>query len=245
MPANSMFLCLIQDSVKVRCVGGKKGEMEQERRQWSRIRPTQLVYIELGTDNGGMVRDISESGIGFCAVSPVAVGEKITFVLTPHGERHLEGIAELIWTDVTRKVGGLRFLEVSDEFRRELHSWLRGNSVPVASVAQHAPAAATPMDRMEQPPRETLRANAMRIAVDAAAPVKTKEPAPRKSVDTPVLTYGVSEIISREVKPRLPKPAIVEQAREASHRGATNVLRAAGAIFVLLLLGVFFFFRQG
>ena len=244
----------------MRCVGGKKGEMEQERRQWTRIRPTQLVYVELGTDNGGMVRDLSESGIGFCAVSPVAVGEKITIVFTPHGERQLEGIAELAWTDVTGKVGGLRFLEVSDEFRRELHSWLRGNSVPVASVAQHAPAAATPMDRMEQPPRETLRellkpakegqfktlrANAMRIAVDAAAPVKKKEPAPRKSVDTPVLSYGVSEIISREVKPRLPKPAIVEQAREASHRGATNVLRAAGAIFVVMLLVILFLFRQG
>src|SRR6202521_5880454 len=197
-------------------MGGKKGEMEQERRQWSRIRPTQLVYIELGTDNGGMVRDISESGIGFCVVSPVAVGEKITFVFPQHGARQLEGMAELIWRDVSGKVGGLRFLEVSDEFRRELHSWLRGNSVPVASVAQHAPAAATPMDRMEQPPRETrrellkpaiegqfktLRANAMRIAVDAAAPVKMKEPAPRKSAANPVLSYGVSEIISREAKP--------------------------------------------
>jgi hypothetical protein len=234
--------------------------MEQERRQWTRIRPTQLVYVEMGTDNGGMVRDISETGIGFCAVSPVAVGEKITFVFTPDGERQLEGNAELAWTDVTGKVGGLRFLEVSDEFGGELHSWLRRNTVPVGSVAQHALAAATPMDRMEQPPRETprellkpakegqfktLRCNAMRIAVDAAAPVKKKEPAPRKSVDTPVLSYAVSEIISREVKPRLPKPAIVEHAREASRRGATNVVRAAGAMFVVMLLGILFLFRQG
>jgi hypothetical protein len=234
--------------------------MEQERRQWTRIRPTQLVYVEMGTDNGGMVRDISETGIGFCAVSPVAVGEKITFVFTPDGERQLEGNAELAWTDVTGKVGGLRFLEVSHEFGGELHSWLRRNTVPVGSVAQHALAAATPMDRMEQPPRETprellkpakegqfktLRCNAMRIAVDAAAPVKKKEPAPRKSVDTPVLSYAVSEIISREVKPRLPKPAIVEHAREASRRGATNVVRAAGAMFVVMLLGILFLFRQG
>lgn len=234
--------------------------MEQERRQWTRIRPTQLVYVEMGTDNGGMVRDISETGIGFCAVSPVAVGEKITFVFTPDGERQLEGNAELAWTDVTGKVGGLRFLEVSDEFGGELHSWLRRNTVPVGSVAKHALAAATPMDGMEQPPRETprellkpakegqfktLRCNAMRIAVDAAAPVTKKEPAPRELVDTPVLSYAVSEIISREVKPRLPKPAIVEHAREASRRGATNVVRAAGAMFVVMLLGILFLFRQG
>ncbi len=234
--------------------------MRQERRQWTRIRPTQLVYVELGADNGGMVRDISETGIGFCAVSAVAGGEKITFVFTLEAERRLEGNAESAWTDVTGKVGGLRFLEVSDEFRRELHGWLRGNSVPAGSVAQHAPVAATPMDRMERPPREplrellkpakegqskALRANAMRLAIDAAAVAEKKEPARRKPLDTPVLSYEVSEIISREVKPRLPKPAIVEQARETSPRGDANVLSAASAMFVVILLVILFLFPQG
>ncbi len=234
--------------------------MRQERRQWTRIRPTQLVYVELGADNGGMVRDISETGIGFCAVRAVAGGEKITFVFTLEAERRLEGNAQSAWTDVTGKVGGLRFLEVSDEFRRELHGWLRGNSVPAGSVAQHAPAAATPMDRMERPPREplrellkpakeghskALRANAMRLAVDAAAAAEKKEPAPRRPLDTPVLSYEVSEVISREVKPRLPRPAIVEQARETSPRGDANVLRAASAMFVVMLLVILFLFPQG
>ena len=141
------------------------------------------MYVELGADNGGMVLDISETGIGFCAVSAVAGREKITFVFTPDGERRLEGSAESAWTDVTGKIGGLRFLEVSDEFCGELHSWLRGNSVPVGSVTQHVPAAATPMDMMEQLPREPLRellnpaeegqsktlmANAMIITADAS-----------------------------------------------------------------------------
>ncbi len=180
--------------------------MEQERRQWTRTRPTQLMYVELGTDNGGMVLDISETGIGFCAVSAVAGGEKITFVFTADGERRLKGSAESAWTDVTGKIGGLRFLEVSDEFRRELHNWLRGNTVPVGSVTQHVAAATTPKERMGQPPRgplrellkpaeegqsKTLRANAMRIAADA------------------------------------------------------NVLRVAGAMFVVMLVMILFLFRQG
>ena len=234
--------------------------MRQERRQWTRIRPTHLVYVELGADNGGMVRDISETGIGFCAVSAVAGGEKITFVFTLEAERRLEGNAVSAWTDATGKVGGLRFLEVSDEFRGELHSWLRGNSVPAGSAARHAPVAATPMDRMERPPREPLReplkpakegqskaprANAMRLAVDAAPAAEKKEPAPRKPLDTPVLSYELSEIISQEVKPRLPKPAIVEQTKEASRRGDANILRAASAMFVVMLLVILFLFRQG
>lgn len=233
--------------------------MEQERRQSTRIKPTHLVYIELGADNGGMVRDISETGLGFCAVRAVAEVEEIRFVFRPDGERRLEGNAELAWMDVAEKVGGLRFLKVSDEFRGQLHSWLRRNSAAVGSVTQHVPTAATPTERVEQPAGEPLRqllkpakerqskalwVDAMRITTDAAAPTKKKEPPPRRPRNAPVLSYAGSEIISPEVKPRLPKPAIVEQAREAARHGNANVLRAAGAMLVVMLLMILFLFRQ-
>jgi PilZ domain-containing protein len=233
--------------------------MERERRQSTRIRPTQLVYVELGADNGGMVRDISETGIGFCAVRAVAELEEITFVFRLEGERRLEGNAELAWMDVAGKVGGLRFLKVSDEFRGQLYSWLRRNSVPAGSVTHHVPTAATPMERIEQPAREpvrqllkpvtegqskALRVDAMRIATDAAAPAKKKEPSPRRPLNAPVLSYAGSEIISPEVKPRLSKPAVVEQARESARHGIANVLHAAVAMLVVMLLMILFLSRQ-
>jgi PilZ domain-containing protein len=233
--------------------------MKRERRQSTRIKPTQLVYVQLGADNGGMVRDISETGIGFCSVSAVADVEEVTFVLTLNGERRLEGSAKSAWTDASGKFGGLRFLEVSEDFRRYLHGWLRRDSVPVGSVTQHVPAAVTPMERMEQPPHESLkkllkpakeghskalRVNAMSIAADAAAPARKKEPKPRKPRNTPVLSYAGSEINSPEVKPRLAKPAILEQTREAARRGNAKVLRAAGAMIVVMLLMILFLFRQ-
>ena len=233
--------------------------MEQERRQWARIRPPQLVYVELGADNGGMVRDISEAGIGFCAVSAVIGGEKIPFVFTPDGERRLQGNAESAWTDETGKVGGLRFLEVSDEFRGKLHSWLRGNTVTAGSLAQHGPDAATPMDWMEQPPREPLRelpkstsegqskilkANAMRMAVDALAPPEQEEPARKNPPDTLVVLDEVSEISSPGVMSWLTKPALSDEAREVPPRDKGNVWRAAGALFVVMLLVILFLFRQ-
>ncbi len=233
--------------------------MEQERRRFTRIKPTQLVYVELGADNGGMVRDISENGIGFCSVSAVGDVEEVTFVLTMNGEHRLEGSAETAWTDASGKVGGLRFLEVSEEFRRHLHSWLRRNSAAVGSVKQHVPTAATPMERMEQPPREplrqllkpvtegqskALRVNAMRIAADAAAPAKKKEPSPRRPRNAPVLSYAGSEIIPPEVKPQLSRPEIVEQARESARHGNANVSRVVGAMLVVILLMILFLFPQ-
>jgi hypothetical protein len=232
--------------------------MEQERRQCTRIRPTQLVYLELGADNGGMVRDISETGIGFFAMSPLAGGEKIKYIFKPDGVRRLEGKAEVAWADVTGKVGGLRFLDVSDEFRGGLHSWLRGNRALADPEGQHAPPAATSMDRAEQPTREpfkeplkpategqskTLRVAAMRLAAESPAPARKHEPEPRKPQDGPVLSYSVNEIVSREAQ--LPIPTIVELASEASQPRDSNPLRAAGAMFVVMLLVLLFLFRQG
>jgi hypothetical protein len=253
------FLRSLRVLPKVRCLRTKKREMERERRQSTRIKPTQLVYVQLGADNGGMVRDISETGIGFCTVSAVAEVEEITFVLTLNGERRLEGSAEPAWTDASGKVGGLQFRKVSDEFRGRLLSWLRRNTVPVGSVTQHELAPVTPMERMEQPPREplrqllkpakerqskALRVHAMRIAADAAAPAKKEEPPPRKPQNAPVLSYAGNEIISPEVKLRLAKPAIVEQAREATRHGNANVLLAVGVMLVVMLLMILFLFPQ-
>ena len=229
--------------------------MEQERRQWTRIKPTQLVYVELGADNGGMVRDISENGIGFCAVSAVGDAGKIAFSFTPDGERRLAGNAESAWTDETGKVGGLRFLDVSDQFRGDLHNWLGGHRVPAGSVPPHVPAAAAPLDNLEQAPPDVLsespktakegpspRANAMRMAVDAAVPAR-KDPAHRATLDTVVLPDEGNEIGSQEVQARWP-PTIVEEAREASGHRDGMVWRTSGALFLGMLLVVLFLFRQ-
>ena len=104
-----------------------KAPMQTERRKNPRKKPPQLVYLELGADNGGMVRDISADGAGFRAMGPVRSGEKVPFAISLDGRRRLEGQAQLIWVDDSSKAGGLNFSEVSDEFREAVRDWLDGN----------------------------------------------------------------------------------------------------------------------
>ena len=47
----------------------------QDKRSIIRRRTQQLVYLELGKENGGVMLNLSEQGCGFQAITPVKCGE--------------------------------------------------------------------------------------------------------------------------------------------------------------------------
>ena len=84
-----------------------------ERRHSQRSRPEQLVYVELETNNGGMMLNVSEQGFHFRAVSPVPQNGNIRFAFAIDGTRRLEGTGELEWAEENGRVGG--FLGQTDD----------------------------------------------------------------------------------------------------------------------------------
>src|SRR5215475_2107828 len=130
--------------------------MEVTQKQFARKKPDQLVYLELGSGNGGMLLSISEDGFRFRAVSPLRPNGLMPFAFSFDGNRRLQGIGEVEWLEDDGKSGGMRFVEVSPDFRSELDQWLaleppRGRS---GREATSAPAAQP--DTMEKI-REELR----------------------------------------------------------------------------------------
>ncbi|GAC1617268.1 MAG: hypothetical protein PVS2B2_06110 [Candidatus Acidiferrum sp.] len=119
--------------------------MDTERRKTPRTKPEQLIYVEFAHKNGGMVRDFSEDGMGFRCVGPVQHGQKVQFSFSFHAELHLDGEAELIWTDAEGKAGGLRFLNLEGEGRTQIRDWIAGGGY--SSIASEARAAAATMPR--------------------------------------------------------------------------------------------------
>ena len=53
--------------------------MPQERRLSIRKTPDHLAYLSLPSDNGGIVIDVSEGGLGFHAIAPVEADGPIHF----------------------------------------------------------------------------------------------------------------------------------------------------------------------
>src|SRR5271168_5615847 len=104
-----------------------------ERRRSRRRKPAQLVYLEFGRDNGGMVKDVSEDGMRFSLMGPVVVGQTLQFSVNLDASRRIEGQAKMIWTEANGKSGGLSFAELSEPSRQALRAWLAEIDAPLAA----------------------------------------------------------------------------------------------------------------
>ncbi|MGB8848672.1 MAG: PilZ domain-containing protein [Candidatus Acidiferrales bacterium] len=131
--------------------------MVTERRQSPRCKPLGLVYLSLASDNGGIVLDASEDGLQFQAVAPVEHDDGPTplwFTLNPTGR--IETIGEIVWTDESKKTGGLRFTNLEAEARLNIRKWLEqnGSPLPVRSYAPPIPIASSKSAVIEEPPEQ-------------------------------------------------------------------------------------------
>src|SRR5215470_6294821 len=130
--------------------------MEVTQKSFARKKPDQLVYLELGSGNGGMLLSVSEDGFRFRAVSPLRPNGLMPFAFSFDGTRRLQGIGEVEWLEDDGKSGGMRFVEVSPEFRSSLETWLALDSRAGRSSREVTPAEAAPPETMEKI-REELR----------------------------------------------------------------------------------------
>ena len=97
--------------------------LKPERRQSPRMTLEALDYISLDPGNGGIVLNVSDGGLCFHAVAPVQGTGTIRFWFSAEGRR-IEADGELVWTDATRKTGGLRFTAVPAKAREQMRIWM-------------------------------------------------------------------------------------------------------------------------
>src|SRR3974377_305635 len=95
-----------------------------ERRHKLRKRPLRLVYVELVSGNGGMMRDLSEEGFDVRAMMPLRQSEKTTFSFTLGDTLRIEGEGKILWTEEGGRVAGVEFLQISPEMRTNIDDWL-------------------------------------------------------------------------------------------------------------------------
>ena len=116
--------------------------MKQDERSTVRIRTKQLVFVELGHDNGGIMLNLSEDGCAFQAISPVTPG-KTRFAFQIRGGYRIAGDGDVRWIDEPGITGGLQFLNLQGEVRKQIRNWLNDTRAP--------------QEAQEVPPRETRR----------------------------------------------------------------------------------------
>jgi hypothetical protein len=118
--------------------------MPQDRRLSIRKPLDYIAYLSLPPNNGGVVMDVSEGGLGFHAIAPLEADGPIHFRFAIDSANRIRAVGELAWIDETRKVGGLRFTELPDEVREQIRAWAAKSdsrakpSVPVIAAIEPA-----------------------------------------------------------------------------------------------------------
>lgn len=98
--------------------------MSIERRVCTRKTPKHLGYLSLPFNNGGIVLDVSEGGLGFRSIAPVIADGPIHFRFAMDSPERVNAVGELAWKDEDGKTCGLRFTELPGEVRERIRIWI-------------------------------------------------------------------------------------------------------------------------
>jgi len=105
------------------------------RRRHYRQRVQNLAYVRLDQANGGILRDLSESGIAIQAVAPLRVDQQVLLrfeLLNPR--TRIEARGRVAWADPLGQAG-LEFLDIADRPKHLLKEWI---FTQLMATAQHA-----------------------------------------------------------------------------------------------------------
>jgi TonB family protein len=93
-----------------------------------------LAYVELDEGNGGIILNLSEGGLSVQAVTSLMEDflPGVRFQLAETGN-WIEAKARVIWTNQSRKLAGLEFIELSEPSRGQIRDWLNRETVLGAS----------------------------------------------------------------------------------------------------------------
>lgn len=151
-------------------------------RRSARQRVETLMYLDLGSENGGFPINISDDGMSFQGIRPLQVGQEIFITFKLDGSKEsITTKAKIVWLTETRKAGALQYVDMPEDSRRRITEWIALQKEDAATEPSPA--------KVEQPP---------------VASVPESVPNP-----TPVLTKPAAAIIPPS-GPSLPA-AVMEQ----------------------------------
>jgi PilZ domain len=98
--------------------------MKPERRCTYRERPAELSYLQFEPEGGGIVLNASEQGLAFHVAAALRQPGPVQLCVSPNPMHQIKLTAEIVWTDETKKSGGLRFTELTADARTQIRQWL-------------------------------------------------------------------------------------------------------------------------
>ena len=101
-----------------------------DRRDRVRRNPPALAYLEVGEGNGGIVLNVSETGLAVAVAQSFNENEipLLSFRL-PELDRTFQASGEIVWRSESQKSAGIRFVNLAESDRMQIRNWIRAEIV--------------------------------------------------------------------------------------------------------------------
>ncbi|HKW58009.1 MAG TPA: PilZ domain-containing protein [Candidatus Acidoferrum sp.] len=99
--------------------------MTRERRSRPRETPGELGFIQINRDEGGRILNISETGLCFESFTSIERENPLRFWFSLDLRERIYAGGKLAWLDRDRRIGGLRFFDLSAKAQRHLREHLK------------------------------------------------------------------------------------------------------------------------
>src|SRR6202167_3406177 len=98
----------------------------RERRLQTRTTLASCAYSALDDSNGGIVLNISETGMAVAAAVPLLVADYLPHTLfrLPNIERRIKVSAQVVWLAESKKTVGIRFVDLTADARNQIANWI-------------------------------------------------------------------------------------------------------------------------
>jgi TPR repeat protein len=128
--------------------------MDTDRRVQARKATEGFTFIQAEGDDGGRVLNVSEGGLCFETFSPISQAEPIRLWFSFDLRERIEALGKIVWTDVTNRVVGLRFIGLSQAAQDHICKWMNEDSASDAPINGAETAVVRPVDASEVPASE-------------------------------------------------------------------------------------------
>ena len=229
-----------------------------DRRRYPRQKVASIIYVQLDSENGGIIRDLSAGGLALQAADKLLGREDLTLKFrlpeTGHSVQVVGGIA---WLAQTEKEAGIYFKGLSRGAQEEITRWVAKRKQPeqVPALGLSSTFGAPQIDSLTGAPAAPRaifsrgnQAGAAKPVLYTPKPVSATKPAPEVAhtevVETvPKRQWVLPTSLSSLRKEDQFSPArIAAQMKGLRHLGKMLLITASGllGLLVLILLGAYF-----
>jgi outer membrane biosynthesis protein TonB len=142
-----------------------------ERRVRTRLHPISLIFINLDDLNGGVVFNISEDGLALSAAMILPDGHLPTMrIQFPGSSDWTVASGQIVWKSKSKKEAGVRFVDLTEEARRQIRSWIASEAAPGESRQE----ASAPSIGMTEEARQRMKGGIFREELRGASRLDSK-----------------------------------------------------------------------